>query len=83
MFIRLEPQGGYLGGRRQYEGVCEAESDITAAQTAGYAAYDGAHIEMAAGSLILCLENNALYVQVSNGTWQKIGEDEEEEEVGT
>lgn len=81
MFIRLEPQGGCFAGRRQYEGICEAESDITAAQTAGYAEYDGAHIEMAAGSMIYCLEEDAVYVNVDGTVWTKIGG--EEEEAGT
>ena len=73
MFIRLEPQRGCFGGRRQYEGICESGKDIEAVERDGYAEYDGAHIEMAAGSLIYSIEDDAVYCNVDGVTWAQIG----------
>lgn len=80
MFIRLEPAPGCFAGARHYEGICETEEDLTTELRNGYAEYDGAHVFMGIGSMILCLENDAVYVKNHYYGWTRIGGAEEEEE---
>lgn len=72
-WIRMEPQMGVVSGKQQWDGICELTSDLTAEASAGYAAFNGSHIVMGAGSIAACLEDSKPYVKKSDGSWAEVG----------
>lgn len=71
-FIRLEAQKEIVKGKRQFDGICEAASDITSEASNGYAAFNGSHMVLGAGSLVLCLEDKKLYVKKDDMSWEEM-----------
>ena len=66
-WIRLEPGETTNGGKKHYDGICEAADDLSDVENNGYAEYNGSRIEMAPGSAALCLADKKLYVLTENG----------------
>ncbi|MBQ5533509.1 MAG: hypothetical protein IIU04_08160 [Bacteroidales bacterium] len=72
MWIRLEPQEGMFAGKQQFDGLCEAADDLTAETRAGYAEYNGSHVELGQGSIVYCLEDGKLYAKKSDSSWAEV-----------
>ncbi len=71
-FLRMEAQGGSVGTKRQYDGICEASTDLSGEVTAGYAAFDGAHLVLAPGSAVFCVGDGKLYVKQADLSWEDV-----------
>jgi hypothetical protein len=67
MFIRLEKRGVF-GGRDVFDGLCEAETDLPAAD--GEIEYDGRRVRLGVGSLVYCLESGAVLARTGTGSWE-------------
>lgn len=71
-WIRMERKGDYKG-KPQYDGICEAATDLSAAASNGYAAFNGSRLPLAAGSAAYCLADDSLHVMKDDGTWAEVG----------
>lgn len=88
-WIRIERNdnpAGTFDGTDQFDGVCEAETDLTAERSDGYAAYGGSRKVLGVGSTAYCLVTQTLYIKTADGSWATIGggggSAEEEEAAG-
>lgn len=68
-FLRLEPQCGSVGTKRQFDGICETASDLSGEVSNGYAGFDGGHHVMAPGSIVFCVGDGTLYVKQADLSW--------------
>lgn len=73
MWLRLEPQEGTFGGKRQYDGACEELDDLTAEASAGYASINGSRIVLAPGSMVICAEDEKKHLKKADGSWTGTG----------
>lgn len=80
-WIRMEAQRGTYAGKQQYDGICEQSDDLTAENNYGYAVCNSSQYVMGVGSIALCIEDRSINVKVSDGSWQKIGEEGPEQET--
>lgn len=74
MFIRLEPQGGMFQGKQHYDGICEALDDFELELRTGYVVFDQSNVELAPGSLALCMEDMTVYIKSADNGWYPLTE---------
>lgn len=72
-FIRAEAQNTSLGKRQHYDLICELETDLTGASSAGYVEYNGSKLRPAPGSLCCCTGNGKIYSLGSDENWTEVG----------
>lgn len=71
MYLYLKRIGTF-NGRPQYEGICEEQDDLDAAEGTDKADFNGSKIDLAPGSLIFCNEDDSRNIKESDGTWHKV-----------
>jgi len=81
-WIYIRPIGVYEG-RTQQEGVCEEQSDLTAAAGTDKVSYNGSLIDFAPGSFGVCLEDSSSNFKCADGTWKAFGAESADAEEET